>query len=451
MTGTPDVVDIPQFHGTDGLEDWRVLNDGAAAYFRAGSFAAGARLVEAIGALDGHPDVDLRQAGVTVRLITITPDFYGLTQRDVDLARRISAIARELDIPADPAAVQTIQVSIDAADIPATMSFWGAALGYQERRDTNEDLIDPHDRGVPMWFQQMDAPRPLRNRIHLDLKASYDVADARREAALAAGGHQVDAERPWVFSDPGGNEICLPSADDAPREPDRREGWDPALAEGRTEPIGIGWQQFHETDGVEDWRMLDVGAAAHFRTGSFTRGAQLASAICALDGLGNRRPTIDVRYDGVTVRLMTITENFGGPASQYDVELARQISAIAAELDIAADPTALQAMLISIDALDIPSVMAFWRAALAYEDRQDTDHDLLDPHDRWPTLWFQQMDAQRDQRNRIHIDVSVPYDRAEARIAAALKAGGRLVSDDHPYWSVLADPEGNEVCVTAYR
>ncbi|CAA9585655.1 MAG: hypothetical protein AVDCRST_MAG88-3902, partial [uncultured Thermomicrobiales bacterium] len=42
-----------QFHETEGVEDWRVLGDGACAYFRTGSFAAGARLVQAIGALPG--------------------------------------------------------------------------------------------------------------------------------------------------------------------------------------------------------------------------------------------------------------------------------------------------------------------------------------------------------------------------------------------------------------
>lgn len=191
--------------------------------------------------------------------------------------------------------------------------------------------------------------------------------------------------------------------------------------------------------------MLDVGAAACFRTGSFARGAQFAGAVCSLDGLGNRRPTIDVRHDAVTVRLMTITDNFGGPMSQYDVVLARQISAVAAGFDIPADPTTLQAMLISIDALDIPAVMPFWQAVLAYERRPDTDHDLLDPHDRWPTVWFQQMDAPRERRNRMRIDVSVPHDQVDSRITAALAAGGRVISG-----GVLADREGNEVRVSSH-
>ncbi|WP_346121713.1 VOC family protein [Micromonospora coerulea] len=51
-------------------------------------------------------------------------------------------------------------------------------------------------------------------------------------------------------------------------------------------------------------------------------------------------------------------------------------------------------------------------------------------------------------RTRMHIDVWVPYDQAEARVAAAVAAGGRLLTDEYApaYW-VLADAEGNEACV----
>src|SRR5437763_8076991 len=81
-----------QFHESGGVEDWRVLGDGACAYFRTGSFSAGARLVQAIGALpgvDAHPpDVDVRPDGVTVRLLTTDDGHYGMSQADVALARQ---------------------------------------------------------------------------------------------------------------------------------------------------------------------------------------------------------------------------------------------------------------------------------------------------------------------------------------------------------------------------
>jgi 4a-hydroxytetrahydrobiopterin dehydratase len=94
-----------QFHQVDGVGDWRVAGDVASARFRTGSFATGVRLIEAIGELadaaNHHPDVDLRYPTVTVRLTT--HDVGGLSERDVDLARQISVIARELEVPADPA------------------------------------------------------------------------------------------------------------------------------------------------------------------------------------------------------------------------------------------------------------------------------------------------------------------------------------------------------------
>jgi 4a-hydroxytetrahydrobiopterin dehydratase len=204
-----------QFHEADGVEDWRVIGEGACTYFRTGSFAAGARLVHAISQLDGledhHPDADQRYGGVIVRLITITQDYYGLSERDVELARQISAVARELGVPADPSTVQTVQVTIDALVGPEVMPFWRAVLGYQYRGDSpDEDLIDPHGRGAPFWFQQMDAPRPQRNRVHIDVWVPHDQAEARIAAAIAAGGHLVtDKYAPewWTLADAEGNEV----------------------------------------------------------------------------------------------------------------------------------------------------------------------------------------------------------------------------------------------------
>ncbi|MGW1270875.1 VOC family protein [Streptomyces sp. NPDC002491] len=205
-----------QFHTTAGLEDWRVLGEGACAYFRTGSFTVGARLVQAIsevpGVGSGRPDIDLRHEGVTVRLVTITDDYYGLTERHVELARQISAVARSLDVPADPSALQGVQITVDALVGPDVMPFWRALLGYRDRADSGEDLIDPHRRGAQFYFQRMDAPRPQRNRLHVDVWVPYDRAEARIAAALEAGGRLVsDAAAPshWVLADPEGNEACV--------------------------------------------------------------------------------------------------------------------------------------------------------------------------------------------------------------------------------------------------
>ncbi|MFE9812638.1 VOC family protein [Streptomyces sp. NPDC005227] len=213
-----------QFHETVGVQDWRVVGEGACAYFRTGSFAVGAQFVQAIseipGIEDDHPDVDVRQEGVIVRLITVTDDYYGMTERHIELARQISAVARTRDLPADPFTVQTVQVTIDALAAPDVVAFWRALLGYQDRADSGEDLIDPRRHGAPFYFQQMDTPRPHRKRVHVDVWVPYDQAEARIAAALAAGGRLVnDADAPsnWVLADPEGNEACVGVA--GPLEP----------------------------------------------------------------------------------------------------------------------------------------------------------------------------------------------------------------------------------------
>lgn len=206
-------------------------------------------------------------------------------------------------------------------------------------------------------------------------------------------------------------------------------------------------RQFHEADGVDDWRVVFGGAAAHFRTGSFAAGVELVDAIGELAEAADHHPDVDLRYAGVTVRL--VSHDVGG-LSDRDAALARQISDVARELDIRADPSAVQTVQVAIDALVSADVLPFWRAVLGYVD--DGSANLVDPHGRWPRFWFQQMDAPRPQRNRIHLDVSVPHDQAEARVAAALAAGGHLVSDAHaPQWWTLADAEGNEADIATWQ
>jgi 4a-hydroxytetrahydrobiopterin dehydratase len=129
------------------------------------------------------------------------------------------------------------------------------------------------------------------------------------------------------------------------------------------------------------------------------------------------------------------------------VELAREISAIARAQGLSADPSAVQNLLIIPGAPVTSEVMPFWRAVLGYEPRVDSpDEDLVDPRDRGPAFWFEQMAQPRpDGGGAIHIAVWVPHDQAEARVAAALAAGGRMVRDQFaPSWWTLADAAGNE-------
>jgi len=199
--------------------------------------------------------------------------------------------------------------------------------------------------------------------------------------------------------------------------------------------------RFHELD----WRVMAYAACTHFQTGSLAEGVQLAEAIGKLAEASSQHPDMDLRSNGVTVRLKV---NDTGELGEADVALAGEISAAARELGIPVDLTGLQTFQIAIDALVIPDVMPFWGAVLGYVQVADV---LVDPQFEGPTFWFQQLDAPRPQRNSIHIDPYLPEDQAKARIDAAVAAGGRIASDAHaPEWWTLADPEGNEVDVAPW-
>ena len=204
--------------------------------------------------------------------------------------------------------------------------------------------------------------------------------------------------------------------------------------------------EFHAADGAEDWRVLAEGACAFFRTQSFADSSRLVEAISGLTEVADHPPDIDVRRDGVTVRLITIADDWYGP-SRRDLELARRISTTARELGVTADPTALQSFLVIPGAPNTAQVMPFWRAVLGYEPRDDSpDADLVDPRMRGPSFWFEPMDEPRPGGGgAIHVAVWVPPEQAENRVAAALAAGGRMVRDSAaPSWWTLADAAGNE-------
>lgn len=208
-------------------------------------------------------------------------------------------------------------------------------------------------------------------------------------------------------------------------------------------------REFHAAEGVQDWRVVGDGACAFFRTDSFADAARFVQAISAVPGIDDHRPDVDVRPDGVTVRLVTTADDWYG-MSRRDVELAGQISAAARELGLSADPTAVQSVLVIPGARTTAEVMPFWQAVLGYERRPDSpEEDLVDPRRRGPAFWFESMDEMRsDGGGAIHIAVWVPPEQGEARAKAALAAGGRMVRDNFaPSWWTLADAAGNEADV----
>jgi 4a-hydroxytetrahydrobiopterin dehydratase len=130
--------------------------------------------------------------------------------------------------------------------------------------------------------------------------------------------------------------------------------------------------------------------------------------------------------------------------------MAQRISAVADQLGLQADPAAVQGVLVIPGAPKDADIFPFWRAVLGYDPRPDSpEEDIIDPRDRGPALWFEEMDEPRpDGGGAIHLAVWVPHDQAEARVQAALAAGGRMVRDRAPSWWTLADPAGNEADVS---
>ncbi len=218
-------------------------------------------------------------------------------------------------------------------------------------------------------------------------------------------------------------------------------------AQGQVEMITV--REFREADGTGDWPVLSNGATTFFPTASRAVAARLVTAISQIEGIDDGHTDLDIRRSGVTVRVLTRSVA-GYGMSRRDVELVRAISAKARELGLASDPTAVQSVEpIVIGAVDVPRVMPFWEALLSYVRRPDSpDEDLVDPRGIGPGLWFETVAEPGGGRPRMHVAVWVPFDQAQARLDAAIQAGGRLIFDEYaPRWWTLADPEGNEADV----
>lgn len=413
-----------EFQAAEGTADWRALNAGADAWFDASSHRAGAALVRRIGeaaeVTGHHPDVDLRASGVHVR--TFSHDAGALTGRDVALAVRISAAAAELGLAARPAVPQRMQLAIDVRDRDQVVPFWEAALGL-DRIDADR-LSDPVRRLPRLWFQDMDAPRPLRNRIHVDAGTPWERVGAKLAALDAAGGRVTSHNEWWrTVADPEGNEVDV---------------FPLAAAHGVL-----------DAPGADDWRAM-LTAAVHYPTAGFGEGVALVEAAAGLADDAGLPLLVDLRPSGVTLDSGKDQHEADGFAA-----LARDVQSAAHDLGLSADTTQVRDVQLGIDALDVAAVREFWRVALGYvEDPRPGLTDLFDPRRLNPPVFFQPLEEPRPQRNRLHVDLFVPHDEAERRVRAAVAAGGRVVFDAWaPDWWTVADPEGNEldIAVTVGR
>jgi 4a-hydroxytetrahydrobiopterin dehydratase len=197
----------------EGLRGWAHLLGGLQTRIDTGTFATGLSVVTAIGAaaeeLGHHPDLDLRPGHVDARLTS--HDEHGVTVRDVQLARAITAIADDAGLRLGSGGVSRLELALDTPAQESVLPFWAAVLAMEHRSgpDIGDELRDPN---LPtIWFQASGGQEP-RQRWHLDVWVEPAQVQARIDAAVAAGGTLVsDAEAPsfWVLADPEGNRVCL--------------------------------------------------------------------------------------------------------------------------------------------------------------------------------------------------------------------------------------------------
>lgn len=201
--------------------------------------------------------------------------------------------------------------------------------------------------------------------------------------------------------------------------------------------------------GLEGWTFLGSHLATRLRTGDFATGLALLDEIGAAAQEANHHPDLDLRYGHLDVRL---TSHDSGGVTDRDVRMARRVGELAARRGVVADPAVVARIDLALDTPDRAGVLPFWSAALGMAGGPGVpDDEIRDPAGAHPVVWFQASGAE-EPRQRWHLDVWVHPDQVQARIDAALAAGGSLVSDaEAPSFWVLADADGNKVCLCTWQ
>jgi len=201
-----------------GLIDWRKLAQALHARYLTPDYLAAAAFVSAVAevaqAEDHHPDLKLAEGIIDVSLCT-HEDGLWVTQIDVDMARTISEIAKELGLTPDPVAVTQLEIALDTAHEDRVSPFWSVLLTGNADNKIYDSVFDPSARVPGLWFQRTDEHDTPRQRWHFDLWLAPEVADDRIVAAVASGGSIVDdsaAPSFTVLADPDGNRVCVCTA-----------------------------------------------------------------------------------------------------------------------------------------------------------------------------------------------------------------------------------------------
>jgi 4a-hydroxytetrahydrobiopterin dehydratase len=198
-----------------GLADWRKLAQALHARFAIPDYLVAAAFVAAVAqvadAENHHPDLKLTHGVVDVSLCT-HEDGLWVTQQDIDMAKRISELAREYGLRPEPSAVTQLEIALDTAHEGGVAGFWSALLTGSPDNKVYDSVFDPTGRVPGLWFQGTEEHATPRQRWHFDLWLAPESAEERIAAAVAAGGAIVDdsgAPSFTVLTDPDGNRVCV--------------------------------------------------------------------------------------------------------------------------------------------------------------------------------------------------------------------------------------------------
>lgn len=201
-------------------------------------------------------------------------------------------------------------------------------------------------------------------------------------------------------------------------------------------------------EALTGWRYLLGGLQTRIQTPDFVTGLSIVDAIGAAAEAMNHHPDLDLRYSHVDVRLSS--HDVGG-VTDRDVSLARTIATIAADAGARIEGTNLSRIELALDSPAWETILPFWAAVLGVDGVSEADDEVRDPFDVVPTVWFQRSGSE-EPRQRWHPDVWVDPADVQPRIDAAVAAGGYLVSDESaPSFWVLADSDGNKVCLCTWQ
>ena len=190
------------------------------------------------------------------------------------------------------------------------------------------------------------------------------------------------------------------------------------------------------------WRLADGALRRSITAADFLTAVRIVDDIATAAEDMDHHPDLDIRWR--TVHIASSTHSAGG-VTQYDIELAHRIAAIAADHGVHTDDALDRKprLEIGIDCHDADLLRPWWATAMRYVDH---DGELVDPEGRGPTIWFQEVPEAKTVKNRLHLDLHLPRHEAAAKRDLLVSLGGTLLDTFETFW-VITDPEGNELCV----